>query len=347
MKTKVRKTYNYLIRFLIIIATYGFIYQQVFHRRDLAEIYHAFLSSFTSARFIYMTILLLLLMFFNWSVEAIKWKFLINKIERISWYSSIKAVFSGVALSSFTPNRVGDYFGRVFILEKANRIEGIFITILGSMSQLLVTFTVGTTSIYIMFVIYPETLLSYFRIPEHLYVYFLWGGALLIIGMNILITLLFLNISLLSSLANRIKGKMVSRLTSYIHVLSAYTLGELIAVILLSFLRFIIFSSQMYLLLRLFAVELPYFPAMIIIAVIFFVMTMIPTIAITELGIRGSVSLFVIGVYFGNPLDMPSYLSLGIVAASTALWIINLAIPALMGAIFVFSLKFFRKGSDD
>ena len=76
-------------------------------------------------------------------------------------------------------------------------------------------------------------------------------------------------------------------------------------------------------------------------------MTMIPTIAITELGIRGSVALFLIGIYFGNPLDMPDHINLGIVAASTALWIINLALPALTGTIFVFNLKFFRKGVDE
>jgi uncharacterized membrane protein YbhN (UPF0104 family) len=347
MKTKVRKTYNYLIRFLIIFATYGFIYQQVFYKRDLVEIYNTFLSSFNSQWFIYMVILLFLLMFLNWAIEALKWGMLINKIERITWYRSFKAVLTGVAVSSFTPNRVGDYFGRVFILEKANRIEGVLITILGSMSQLLITFIVGITCLYAMFVIYPETLLSYFKIPQSLYAYFLWGGAVLILGINVLLTLLFLNISLLSSLANRFKGKFVERLLSYIHILSAYTIRELLTVILLSFTRFVIFSTQMYLLLRLFAVDLPYANAMIIIAVIFFVMTMIPTIAITELGIRGSVSLFLIGVYFGNPMEMSASLSFGIVAASTALWIINLAIPALIGAILVFNLKFFRKTANE
>jgi uncharacterized membrane protein YbhN (UPF0104 family) len=347
MKTKVRKTYNYLIRFLIIFATYGFIYQQLFYKHDLKQVYQSFLNSFNNNYFIYIAIALFILMFLNWAVEAIKWRLLISKIERISWYKSFKAVLSGVAVSSFTPNRVGDYFGRVFILERANRIEGVFITILGSMSQLLITFTVGTSSLYVMFAAYPQTLLNYFNIPDYLYVYFLWGGAVLVIAANILVTLLFLNISVLSSLTGRLKGKMVEKLQSYIQVLSAYTLRELFIVILLSLLRFIIFSSQLYLLLLLFSVNLPYVEAMMIIAVIFFVMTMIPTVAITELGIRGSVSLFLLGLYFGNPLELPTMISLGIVAASTTLWIINLAIPALLGGIFVFNLKFFRKGSDE
>jgi uncharacterized membrane protein YbhN (UPF0104 family) len=312
-------------------------------KQDLAELYENFADKFSSGRFIKVSLLLLFLTFLNWSMEAVKWRTLIRKIEHISWIRSFKAVLTGVAVSSFTPNRVGDYFGRVFILEKANHIEGIFITILGSMSQLLVTFSIGTISIYIMFVIYPNTLLEYFRIPAYLYTYFMWGGAVLIIGLNILLTLLFLNISVLGSLARRMKGKLVEKVSTYIHVLSAYSLSELFFVIFLSLLRFIIFSTQLYLLLVLFGVVIPYFEAMVIIAVIFFVMTMIPTIAITELGIRGSVSLFLVGIYFGNPLHMPPDINLGIVAASTALWIINLAMPALIGAIFVFNLKFFRK----
>jgi len=347
MKTKVRKTYNYLIRFLIIFATYGFIYQQVFHKRDLATIYATFLDRFQSPWFIYMIIMLLLLMAINWGIEALKWYLLINKIERLSWLRSLQAVLTGVAVSTFTPNRVGDYFGRVFILERANRIEGIFITILGSMSQLLITFVLGTSGIFLLFIFHHEILLEYFSLPDSLYQYIKWGGLILVLGLNILVILLFLNISVLSSLANRLKGKLVEKLSSYIHILSAYTVRELIIIIVLSLFRFIVFSLQLYLLLHLFNVDLPLVQGFIIISVIFFVITMVPTIAITELGVRGSVSLFLIGIYYGTPLDMAESIKLGIIAASTALWIINLVIPALTGAGFVLNLKFFRKVRDE
>ncbi len=343
MKTKVRKTYNLLIRLLIITFTYGFIYRQIFRKGDLGALYDNFSDVLGTGPFLRYLLLILGLAFLNWALEAMKWQVLIRKIERISWIRSFQAVLTGVAVSSFTPNRIGDYFGRVFILEKANHIEGIFITILGSMSQLLVTFILGTSSIYIMLLVYPDTLLDYLGIPDSLYNYFLWGGAILILGLNILLTLLFLNIALLSSLARRLKGKLMDRISSYVHVLSAYTSRELTGVVLLSLARFAVFSTQLYLLFGLFGISMDYPGAMVIIAVIFFVMTMIPTVAITELGIRGSVSLFLVGIYFGNPLHMPPETNLGIVAASTALWIINLALPAMIGAVFVFKLKFFRK----
>jgi len=347
MKTKVRKTYNFLIRLLIVLATYGFIYQQLFHKRDIKAVYQAFVDSFSHAWFINMIILVTLLMILNWGLEAFKWSLLIRKIEHMSWFRSFKAVLTGVAVSSFTPNRVGDYFGRVFILEKANRIEGIFITILGSMSQLLVTFLAGTSCIFFLFLGHHETLLIHFDIPAYLYAYFLWAGGILILGMDVLFILLFLNISLLSSVAGKFKGKVLEKLKSYILVLSAYSVRELLGIILLSASRFLVFSIQLYLLFRAFSVELPFIHGMIIIGVIFFAITMIPTVAITELGIRGSVSLFLIGIYYGSPFEMPASTVMGVVAASTSLWLINLALPAVVGGVFVFNLKFFRRSANE
>ncbi|MAJ89900.1 MAG: hypothetical protein CMD08_01295, partial [Flavobacteriales bacterium] len=63
--------------------------------------------------------------------------------------------------------------------------------------------------------------------------------------------------------------------------------------------------------------------------------SIIPTIAITEIGVRGSVALFFFGLVSNNVV--------GILSATFVMWIINLVFPALIGMIFIFSLKFFRK----
>ena len=86
-------------------------------------------------------------MFLNWLLDAVKWKFLIKKEEEVSLWLSIKAVFLGITVSIFTPNRVGEFGGRVFCLEKANRIKAVLITILGNMGQLLATTIFGTLAL--------------------------------------------------------------------------------------------------------------------------------------------------------------------------------------------------------
>ena len=66
----------------------------------------------------------------------------------------------------------------------------------------------------------------------------------------------------------------------------------------------------------------------------FLAMSIIPTIALTELGVRGSVAVY----FFGFITSM----HLAVVLASFSLWAINLVIPALIGLLFVYQLKFFR-----
>jgi uncharacterized membrane protein YbhN (UPF0104 family) len=101
-------------------------------------------ADLSSPDFLRTLVFVVLLMVVNWMLEALKWQKLISKIEKVSLLQSVVAVLTGVTISSFTPNRVGEYFGRAFILKKASHIEGILITILGSMSQLLITILTGS-----------------------------------------------------------------------------------------------------------------------------------------------------------------------------------------------------------
>jgi hypothetical protein len=84
---------------------------------------------------------------------------------------------------------------------------------------------------------------------------------------------------------------------------------------------------------------------MVLIGIIYLMMTVIPTIAMTELGVRGSVSVYVFGYYFERLNLWNGNLQQSVIAASSLLWIINLGIPALIGAFFVFKLRFFRNGN--
>jgi uncharacterized membrane protein YbhN (UPF0104 family) len=335
-RTNIRKSFNYLIRALIIIVTYGFIYYQIFIERRLQEIPGIYTRIMEQGDMLPMFILLLILMLVNWSIESVKWKILISKIERVSFFRAFKAVMTGVSVSLFTPNRTGDYLGRVFILEKGNHIEGIFITLIGSFSQIVVTFSVGL----FCFLSFAD---QYLRVPYQFEEYLLTSLIFLVAGLVFLILLFYFNIGLLSSLIVRfIPGKW-ERFSHYALVFARFDNKELLGVLLLSLARFVIFSTQFYLLLRMFGAELPVIQGIILIPVIYLAMAMVPTVALTELGIRGSVSIFVIGLYFDKFGAGNTDIELAILTAATVIWFINLIIPAILGTFFVFSLKFFRK----
>ena len=345
MKTKIRKTYNFLIRLLIIITTYGFIYKEVFYGHDFSRIFTEFTTVFEDPTTIFLLVSCIILVFVNWGIETGKWQFLILKIEKVPFFRSYKAVLSGVAISSFTPNRIGEFLGRVFILEKANRVEGILITILGSISQFLVTFILGATGVAIFVMLFRNLITEELGLSENAFIYLYLALAVITIVLFAFLLMLFLKVSAVKDFVNRLIGNRWKKLKKYTRVFNLYQASELLKVLGYSLLRYIVFTLQFYLMLRIYGVNLPVIPGFIMISIILFAITIIPTIAIAELGIRGSVALFIIGTYLESQGLSDFNLDLGIIAATSAIWLINLAIPALIGAIMVFNLKFFRKNA--
>jgi len=335
-KTKIRKTFNYLIRAIIIVVTYGFIYRQVFVERKLQD-FPGLFSRLTEKENTYWFLALIFgMMLINWSIESIKWKLLIKKIEKISFFRAFMAVMTGISVSIFMPNRTGDYLGRVFILEKGNHLEGILITIIGSLAQIVVTISIG---LFCFLTFIDKYIRVSYQVQEYLF-----SGLILLIPLLVFIILLFyFNISLLSDFIIRYMPGKWDRFRTYAQVFKNYNSKELLKVLLLSLLRYVIFSTQFFLLIRIFGADLPLGHAMILIPVIYLVMAIIPSVALTELGVRGSVSIFVIGLYFTRFGIGDNGTEMAILASSSVLWLINLIIPAIFGTFFVFSLKFFRK----
>jgi uncharacterized membrane protein YbhN (UPF0104 family) len=335
-KAKITKTINYLIRALIILLTYGFIYRQVFKGHKLKEIEDFLIRIWDQENSWLLLALILFMMLVNWGLESIKWKLLIAKIEKISFFRSFQAVMTGVSVSLFMPNRTGDYLGRVFILDKGNHIEGIFSTIIGSFSQIIVTLSVGLFCLL-------SFIDHYLRVPYRISEYLFSSLILLIPCLVFGLLLVYFRIGILSDFIGRFIPLKWEKFRLHAGVFGKYNSQELLQVILMSFARYLIFSTQFYLLLRIFGADLPVMEGFILIPVIYLVMAMVPTVALTELGIRGSVSIYVIGLYFERTGGGGSNTELVILAASTILWLINLVLPAVMGTFFVFSLKFFRK----
>ncbi len=337
-KVRNNKYSNTIIRTLIFVATYYFLYTELFAHKRLPEVLQAFENSIDTHIFYFYLIPILLLMPVNWALETLKWKLLINKIEKLSFWQATQAVYSGISVSMFTPNRVGEWFGRIFILEKANHIRAVIITILSGMGQLFTTIIVGVLSMAIFLKIYYLGENSGF-----LFIVIIFAASIIVISS----ILIFYNITLLPVIIHKLLKKSFQKINYYVNIVSRFSYQELNIVILLSYLRFFVFSLQFYLSLRMFSVEIPFFHGMLLIGVFYFVMTAIPTIALAELGIRGTISIFIFQLYFSHFQTGAEFLKMNVVAASNMIWMINLVIPAIIGTFFVFHLKFIRKTKPD
>ncbi|MCX6288028.1 MAG: lysylphosphatidylglycerol synthase domain-containing protein [Bacteroidetes bacterium] len=334
--TKLYKRYNLLIQLVILVVSYFFIINQVFWKQDLPALLKTLEDDLSSPKFLLMLALILLLMALNWLIEAWKWKNLISKVEQVSMKRSVFAVLTGVTISSFTPNRIGEYFGRAFILKKASHVEGILITVIGSMSQLLVTIITGSLALLIFLPVFR------FPGPEFINGYLYYALVALVLLLDTLLLGLFFNVNFLATWKEKILQKGLSRIRKYFRVFTLYSNRDLLTVMALSFARYIVFSTQYLLLLHALGVNIPFYYAYLMISLIYLIMAIIPTIALTELGIRGSVAIYFFGFYFTPLMTASADLNLGVLAASVLLWVINLGIPAIAGSIFLFRLQFFR-----
>ncbi len=325
--TKIYKIAGFLLKLAIIILAFGFITYEILYKKNISNIYSFFIS-ILNKQSINILIIVCVLMFINWSVELLKWRFLIKKIENINIFQSIIAVFSGITVSTITPNRIGEYGGRVFVLKPQNRWQGVVLTIVGSISQLITTLCIGIVSFLLIYPLFNLTDTLEFAIV-----------FIAVFAFFLLLTFYF-NVSLILNVIKHIK--ILKKLIKYLTILDELKKRELVIVLLYSILRHLVFSFQFFLLFQLCGIDIYFYQSFIITSVIFFILAAIPTIALGEFGVRGSVTLFIFGLFFKDNINNMDYVNIGVVTAAFLLWLINIAIPAIIGSIFIFKLKFFK-----
>lgn len=332
LNAKVRKSINIGVRTIISLLAVWFIYRQLFVSGD----YQSFISYVNlhkaSASFYLPVMVALMLMPFNWGFEAIKWQRLIAGVEKVNFPQALLSVFTGIAMSLFTPNRIGDFLGRIFTLKKARPLDAALLTITGSIAQLMVTLIVGMIALVFYF---PHHIEPHLFESDWLYAAVIAFIVLVISAM----VLFYLKAPFLINRLNSMIKPEWYRIHRYLEVIQGIRQFDLVVVLVISLSRYLVFSTQFYLFLMAFGIDLPYLKALELIALIYFVMTAIPTIALIDLGIRGSVAIYFIGQVFPDIQGVNT----GIMLASMAVWLVNLALPALFGLLFINRLKLMRK----
>ncbi|HPI54410.1 MAG TPA: lysylphosphatidylglycerol synthase domain-containing protein, partial [Chitinophagaceae bacterium] len=100
------------------------IYHQIKRQPNLQSTVQDIFLNWDATKIIYIS-LVFILMILNWTVEGIKWRLLLKGTEQLSIIRSLQSVLTGVAVSMITPNRIGEYMGRILFLENRNKIQGV------------------------------------------------------------------------------------------------------------------------------------------------------------------------------------------------------------------------------
>lgn len=318
---------NYWLGPVIFIWLIWSIYNQVRHQPDLASSAETILSALSgSGAWKFWTVIAL--MFLNWGIESIKWKVLHESFYHMSRLRALKAVLAGVAFAINTPNRIGEYGGRVLYLPEGKRLQSVSLTIIGSYSQLLITLLAGTAGLWLL---YSGSLVVH--LPETWGTYVLWLRILCILltTITLLLLLIYLRISWMVRLIERLPG--VEKWGKALFVIDHLPVTILLRVLGWSLLRYVVFLFQYILLLQCFGVTNDSWTASWLVSIQFVILAIIPTIALAEVGIRGKLALELFGWISANQV--------GIISAAVSLWLVNLVVPALIGSLLIMRIKIF------
>lgn len=324
MSKTIKNFLNYFLGPLLFAVLAFSIYRQIRQQPHLAQSWAEIKESFTSLKILYLAAAVVLI-FFNWGLEAFKWKLLITTVRPIKYFTAYKAVLSGVSFSVALPNRVGEYIGRMIYQPEGARLKTISLAIVGGLAQLLSTLFWGGAGLIIL---KKELLLAYPQLT-------IWYEAVLyglLFGL-LLLALFYFKVASLVFFFNRwLRSHQYLYLVESLQNFNARFLFRLF---ILSSLRYGVFLLQYITVFYLFHVQVSALIIMPVMSIVFLALAVIPSIALLEVGLRGEVSLKLMGLFSAN--------SLGIGLTSVTIWFINLILPALIGTLFLLNVKLLSK----
>lgn len=255
-------------------------------------------------------LLCFVLMPINWLLETLKWKRIISEFQNLNYSQGLKSILLGISLALITPNGVGEYGGRIAAIDKGYRKKALFMNAFLSVSQLTITVLVGIFSV----------------------IYFL--KSLVLVSPNVGLILLIFAILLILVIfkyyfTHQFQGKIL--LFKKIKSPPAIPFRLRVYSLVMSFYRYLIFTTQFFLLLYIFIGQVDLIQFLIGTASIFFISAIIPTGWISILAVRTSLAFFV--------FEMLGFSGEAAVLASTFLWLINLFVPAMIGLFYLPSIS--------
>lgn len=320
-----KKLFSWLIKAAILGLAAWFIYHKFLTKNNDLQEFGIKVSKLTRGQVIGTLTAVSILMMLNWTLEALKWQYVSRKLINISIWKALESVFCGLTWAIFTPNRVGEYGGRIMFLPNRKRIHGLFAMAVGSLGQNLITNILGLTGTLWFIYTYKEQM--------HIGALFFWCIVVLVVFFLFLLTLFYFNIEWMVSLLSRIK--FIKKYERFFNIMARYDTDELLNILWYSVARFAVFTMQYYLLIHLLLPQLGLLTIVMMVFTFLIIQSALPSLDIFDIGVRSftATSLF---AYVTNE-------QLAVVACVSIIWLINLIIPAVIGCFFVLKLKFFDR----
>lgn len=309
---KTKQFFFVLIKLSLVLAAFYFIYYKLTKNTQLSfPVFIDFLSK-NQVFSIKNSIFLIVLSLFNWFFEILKWKILVSPLKKITFKTATKQSLASLTASLFTPNRIGEYGAKAMYYQARLRKQIMGINLIGNTLQMAVTCILGSIG-FVFFAAQYQVNTNYFKLT----VAFTFLCCLILVVTYIL-------------KHKKLKNKWFS-FNKLKQALSNYPKNNLSSGLLLSLIRYAIFSFQYYILLHFFGVNISYLTAMSAITSMYLITSFIPSIFIFDVVVKGSIAVYIFAFLQINHLIVLSIITL--------MWLLNFVLPSIVGSYYVLSYK--------
>ena len=312
---KTKQFFFVLIKLSIVFGAFYFIYHKLTTNGNLD--FTVFVD-FLSKNDVFSTkniVSVLFLTIFNWFFEILKWQNLVSFVKKISFKEALDQSLGALTASLFTPNRIGEYGAKVVYFSKSYRKRVLLLNLLGNITQMSTTIVFGVIG-FLVFINKYNVEISYHRVSRLLIL------IVIVIGFSVFG---------IKQKRYNIKGFSIERITDYVREIPSKIHALNISY---SIIRYLIFSFQFYYLLGIFGVNLSYFDAMIVITSMYLLASIIPTIFIFDVIIKGSIAVYLFSFVGVNELTILSII--------TIMWLLNFVLPSVYGSYYVLNFNWYN-----
>jgi hypothetical protein len=244
----------------------------------------------------------------NLFLEIKKWKTLTKSVKNNSWFEATEQSLASLTFSIITPNRIGEYGAKVLYYPNNKRKQIFLLNFAGNFYQLAVTIILGMIGLVFLYKYASFSIIS------------TQNSIIIIIALISMVGIFYF--------LKEKYSKIGDWLSKIIELLS-FKNNKI--VILISLLRYLVFSHQFYFLIYCFKLNISYFEAMTAISSVYLIASCIPILSLFDVALKGSVAIIVFSIF---EID-----SIQILSITTLMWLLNFVFPAIIGSYFVFQFN--------
>jgi hypothetical protein len=295
---------------MIGLASFAIIYWRI--KNDLTSETMSILGdSLSHASSLFLICLSILLFPVNWGIESYKWMLITSQIQKLPYAKASRSVYSGICVGNLAPGRATEFLAKIHFFLPENRISITVLHFVNGMFQLSITVLFGVLAV-----------LLYYRGQEANTALQTTSFILSGIVMLAFVIALFNINKLMNWLYHRFSKENRGEV---VHL--SWGNGLLVRLFALSFLRYIVFTTQFILLLKVFNAQADIFNLCTGICIYFLFTTIIPMFSVIEAAVRTAIAFLVFS-------DM-GMSNAALAIAAILLWLINIVFPSIVGYVIL------------